>query len=67
MLKICSQITGDDIGQVHLEHALVWFYNHHQAAVNMRSQLTNAAHEEIAERIVECNHMTRVMLIGTYF
>ncbi|KAK2650403.1 hypothetical protein Ddye_017892 [Dipteronia dyeriana] len=26
-----------------------WFYNRHQAAVNMRSQLTNAAHAEILE------------------
>ena len=35
-----------------------WFYNRHQNALNMRSQLTDAAHEEIAERIAECNHMT---------
>ena len=35
-----------------------WFYNCHQATVNMRSQLTDVAHEEIVERIVDCNHMT---------
>ncbi|KAK3227240.1 hypothetical protein Dsin_007102 [Dipteronia sinensis] len=33
-------------------------YNCHQAAVNMRLQLTDAAHAEILERIAECNHMT---------
>ncbi|KAK3194153.1 hypothetical protein Dsin_025463 [Dipteronia sinensis] len=32
-----------------------WFYNRHQAAVNMRSQLIDAAHAEILERIAECN------------